>query len=574
MRKTVFLKIFAGYAALCVLITGAAFFLTFTIARQQYEKTLTAGLEKQCGILLAQLEPLVEQRRLAELNSFLKKLGPSIDTRITVIDLRGVVLADSERDPASMENHLTRPEVLLALHGTTGSSQRYSTTVRENMLYVAVPVRKGQEIRGVLRASLFMHGIERMLGEFTRGILWVTCSMLVIGLAVSFLIARRLTRPIRTLSAASQRIAAGDFGARVFISNTDEFRELADSFNAMTEKIRDLFQEVSFQKEELTNILSSMNEALLALDADGRIVRSNEALRRLLPEQPIEGRFYWELIRAPELGEIIREVRAGKRRRIGEVTTDQSTFLCSASLLGSGQGILLVLLDISEMKSLERMKKDFVVNVSHELRTPLTAIKGFVETLLEQELPDPGARYLEIIQRHTNRLINITRDLMALARLEREEEPDLQQVNLRDLLDKVAVLYEQRFREKQLTFEVELQEGAGEVRADAVTLEQLFINLLDNAVKYTERGGITISASRRDGQAVIEVADTGIGIEAAHLPRIFERFYVTDKSRSRTLGGTGLGLSIVKHIVLLHGGSIDAASTPGQGTRFTIRLPQ
>jgi len=573
MKKSVFVKIFAGYALLACLIAGAVFFLSFRIARQQYEKTLAAELEKLCSALMLSVSPLVAEHRAAELEAMLKSLGPAIDTRITVIDPKGVVIADSERDPAAMENHLTRPEVLMALHGGTGSALRYSTTVQENMLYVAVPIHKDAAITGVLRASLFMHGIERILSEFTTNILYVTFCILAIGLLVSFIISRRLTRPIRTLSTAAKRISAGDFSARVFIYNNDEFRELADSFNSMTEKIRGLFQEVSFQKEELTNIISSMNEALLVLDADGRITLVNEALRRLLPEQPLEARFYWEVIRAPELGDIIKEVRSGKQRHIGEVTHGQTTFLCSASLLGHNRGILLVLLDVSEMKSLERMKKDFVVNVSHELRTPLTAIKGFVETMLEEDGPGASRRYLEIIKRHTDRLINITKDLMALARLEREEQPDLQPLNLKDLLDQVLILYEDKLREKQLYLKLDISDGMPDLRADGVMLEQLFINLLDNALKYTEQGGITLAACREGEFAVITVADTGSGIPPEHVPRIFERFYVVDKSRSRTLGGTGLGLSIVKHIVLLHNGTIDVESMPGRGTTFIIRLP-
>ena len=574
MRKSVFGKIFAGYVLLTLIITGAVFFITFSISRQQYEKTLGTELEKLCSALLVPVTPLVEQGRTAELDALLKKLAPTLDTRITIIDPKGVVLADSEKNPATMENHLTRPEVLIALHGSTGSSIRYSTTVQQDMLYVAVPIRRGGDIAGVLRTSLFMRGIERMLGDFTRGILYVTCTVLIIGLVISFIISRRLTRPIRKLSMASKRIAAGDFSARVFIYNTDEFRELADSFNSMTEKIRSLFQEVSFQKDELTNIVSSMNEALLVLDPEGRITLVNEALKRMLPGQHLEGRFYWEVIRAPELGEIIKEVRSGKRRRIGEVTGEQATFLCSASLLGDSLGVVLVLLDVTEMKSLERMKRDFIINVSHELRTPLTAIKGFVETLLDQELVEGGSRFLEIIMRHTDRLIQITQDLINLAKLEREEHPDMQPLELKDVIEQVLILFYEKFREKKLDLQLEIIDAMGLLQADRVMMEQLFINLLDNALKYTEQGGVTIAAMREGGQAVITVSDTGIGIPAEHLPRLFERFYVVDKSRSRKLGGTGLGLSIVKHIVLLHGGTIDVTSAPGQGTTFTIRLPQ
>jgi two-component system phosphate regulon sensor histidine kinase PhoR len=484
-----------------------------------------------------------------------------------------VVLADSEKNPAAMENHLSRPEMFRALHGGVGASSRYSTTVQENMLYVAVPIRKDAAVAGALRASLFMHNINRMLDDFTRGILSTTLAIVALGLLVSFLISRRLTRPIRKLSSASRLIAAGDFNVRVFLENNDELREFADSFNTMTEKIRGLFNEVSLQKQELDNIIESMNEALLVLDHDGRITLANDAFRRMAPEQHLEGRFFWEIIRVPELGDIVKQVRAGQDRHIGEVAIDGSTFLCSASFIQQKQETLLVLLDISDIKNVERMKKDFVVNVSHELRTPLTAIKGFVETMLEEHTEASGRHYLEIIKRHTDRLINITKDLMALARLEREEQLETEPLDLKALLDQVLIIYEARLRERRLTLQLDIDPALSDMRADTFTIEQMFINLLDNAITYTEQGGITITARREKAHALITIADTGIGIAADHLPRIFERFYVTDKSRSRKLGGTGLGLSIVKHIVLLHNGTIDVESTPGTGTTFTIRLP-
>ncbi|MCX5899139.1 MAG: ATP-binding protein [Proteobacteria bacterium] len=574
MKRSVFAKIFAGYFLLTCVLAGSVFFFSYRIARHYYEKTLSDDLEKLCTVLLVTAAPLVEQHRFSELDAAVKSIGASIGTRITIIDPKGVVLADSEKNPATMENHLSRPEMFRALHGGVGASSRYSTTVQENMLYVAVPIRKDGAVAGVLRVSLFMHTINRMLDDFTDAMASTALAIMVLGLLVSLILSRRLTRPIRKLSSASRLIAAGDFNVRVFLDNNDELREFADSFNTMTEKIRGLFDEVSQQKEELNNIISSMNEALLVLDHDARITLANDAFRRMVHEQRLEGRFFWEIIRVPELGDIVKRVRAGHDRHIDEVTIEGSTFLCSASFIAQKQETLLVLLDISEIKNMERMKKDFVVNVSHELRTPLTAIKGFVETMLDEHTDASGRHYLEIIKRHTDRLINITKDLMALARLEREEQLETGPLDLKALIDQVLIIYEARLREKQLTLQLDIDPALSDLRADTFKLEQLFINLLDNAITYTEQGGITITARREQAHALITIADTGIGIAADQLPRIFERFYVADKSRSRKLGGTGLGLSIVKHIVLLHKGTIDVESTPGTGTTFIIRLPQ
>ena len=573
MKRSVFFKIFAGYFLLTCGLAGAIFFFSYRISRTYYEKTLADDLEKLCSVLLVTATPLVEQQRFSELDAAVKRIGPSIGTRITIIGPKGEVLADSEKNPATMENHLSRPEMIMALHGGLGSSMRYSTTVQENMLYVAVPIRKDGAIAGVLRTSLFMHTINRMLEDFTDAIASTALAIMVLGLLVSLVLSRRLTRPIRKLSRASKLIAAGDFNVRVFLDNNDELREFADSFNTMTGKIRGLFDEVSMQKQELDNIIASMNEALLVLDQDSRITLANDAFRRMAPDQPLEGRFFWEIIRVPELGDIVKKVRAGHGRHIAEVPIEGSTFLCSASFIDQKHETLLVLLDISDIKNMERMKKDFVVNVSHELRTPLTAIKGFVETMLDDSDGPSSRHYLEIIKRHTDRLINITKDLMALARLEREDELETEPLDLKALIDQVLVLYEARLQEKQLALQLDIDSGLSNMRADPFKIEQLFINLLDNAITYTEQGGITITARREQGQALITIADTGMGIAAEQLPRIFERFYVTDKSRSRKFGGTGLGLAIVKHIVLLHQGAIDVESTPGRGTKFIIRLP-
>jgi two-component system phosphate regulon sensor histidine kinase PhoR len=574
MTRSVFAKIFAGYFLLTCVLAGAVFMFSYRISRHYYEKTLTDDLEKLCAVLLVTVSPLMEQKRFGELDAAVKSIGSSIGTRITIIGPKGAVLADSEKNPSEMENHLSRPEMIRALHGATGSSMRYSTTVQENMLYVAVPIRKDGAVTGVLRASLFMHTINRMIDDFTGAMASTALAIMVLGLLVSLLLSRRLTRPIRKLSRASKLIAAGDFNVRVFLENNDELREFADSFNTMTEKIRGLFDEVSLQKQELDSIIASMNEALLVLDRDGRIVLANDAFRLMVHEQPLEGRFFWEIIRVPELGDIVKQVRACHDRHIGEIAIEGRTFLCSSSCMAQKEEILLVLLDITEIRNIERMKKDFVVNVSHELRTPLTAIKGFVETMLDDTAGATNRHYLEIIKRHTDRLINITKDLMSLARLEREEQLEIHSLNLKALIDQIMIIYEARLREKQLTLQLDIDSSLSDMRGDAFTIEQMFINLLDNAITYTEQGGITITARREQSQAIITVSDTGIGIPADQLPRIFERFYVTDKSRSRKLGGTGLGLSIVKHIVLLHRGTIDVESNPGAGTKFIIRLPQ
>jgi len=309
------------------------------------------------------------------------------------------------------------------------------------------------------------------------------------------------------------------------------------------------------------------------LDSKGCIVLCNESIRKALHTQQIENKFYWEVIREPQSSALIDRVARQKTGCVEEITIRGSAFLCSATTLPSQEKTVVMCHDVTELRRVEKIKKDFVVNVSHELRTPLTAIKGFVETM-EEDVDEKNRGYLAIIKRNTDRLINIVADLLLLSELEEKGAAlTLGACDLKLMLEQMRKIFEPRLREKGLSLTIEADPALPDITADAFKLEQVFVNLLDFAIKYTETGGITIRLVPRNGQVLIEVQDTGSGIPREHLPRIFERFYVVDASRSKQLGGTGLGLSIVKHIILLHNGSIEADSTPGQGTLFSITMP-
>lgn len=573
MRRSVFLKIFSGYLVVACLMAVMLFFVSYRIMRHYHIEALTTDLQHLGGALVYQIAPQVQSRHLNELDTFVKQLGSQINTRITVIDRSGVVLADSEKNPAAMDNHKTRTEVTQALYGATGSSVRYSTTVKESMLYVALPMERDGTVYAILRLSLFLSDINNMLSDLRTTILQLALAVIALALVASLVLARRLSRPVQMLGVASRRIAAGDFSARVFLKNQDEFHDLAESFNFMGEKVRTLFDELSLQKEQLDNIIASMHEGLLVIDQEDRVVLVNERMRAIAGTAFQTGAHYWEMLRDPAIGTIVEQVRTGQHNRIEELPLGGKTFVCSATCLPAHREIVLVLLDVSDIKNVERMKKDFVVNVSHELRTPLTAIKGFIDTMIEDVQDTSHKRYLDIIKRHTDRLINIVKDLMLLSNLEKVQSLELEDVYLKGLVEQTRKIYDQRLREKNLELRVETDSERIAVRADPFKLEQMFINLIDNAIKYTEQGEILVDIRHDRDQAVVTIQDTGIGMTSDHLTKIFERFYVVDKSRSRRVGGTGLGLSIVKHIVLLHNGSIDVASTPGAGTTFTITLP-
>jgi two-component system phosphate regulon sensor histidine kinase PhoR len=541
--------------------------------RQHYIQTLTTDLEDIAVTLQLKIVPLLKEGNNKQLDSLIKDLGKRIDTRITIMDPEGLVLADSEQNPEFMENHSTRPEILKALYGETGTALRYSTTVKEEMLYVAIPVKGQGKSLGVLRVSLFLKQINSLLNGVKMNFLKVVIVLILLSLAAALFFARSLSSPIKELVHASSRVAAGDFDVKVYLKSKGELQKLAESFNEMVMRIKELVTELSQQKESLNVIIRSITEGLMVLDKKGEILLGNDSFKKITNNQNILGKYYWEVIREPDLGELIKKTGREKSSLIEELGIGDRTFICSATFLRGYDETVVTMHDITKIKGLERIKKDFVVNVSHELRTPLTAIKGFMETI-EDLVDDKERRYVEIVLKHTERLINIVGDLLTLSELEGSSlKLELEEVDLGKLVADILNIYEKNIREKDLNVVFESEDNLGMVEADPYKLEQMFINLIENAIRYTEEGEIKISLRRGDKEIIIEVADTGIGIPPKYLPRIFERFYVVDKSRSRKLGGTGLGLSIVKHIVLLHNGKIDVKSVPGRGTTFIIRLP-
>ena len=573
MNRSFFGKIFIGY--LLIILTLSSLILVFSLntVREFYRAVLTDNLRNLGYTLNPEVLHFLNLGRANELDGFIKDLGSKIHTRLTIIATDGRVMADSEEERQSMENHSYRPEVSEALQGKTGKSIRFSSTANKDTLYVAVPLENAGNIIGVIRTSLSLEDIDRLLTKLYYHVVQISLVIILIALLGALLISNSIVRPIKNLISAARKVASGDFGVRVFLKNRDELGELAGSFNQMNAEMQRMFSEIGQQKEELNSIIHSLQEGLLVLDRQGRIIRANESFWKIIGNQGLEGKHYWEAIRSPQMAELLKKAGSERKNYLEEVPLGQRVFICSVAPLKKGEDIVVIFHDITEIKNAEKVKKDFVVNVSHELHTPLTAIKGYAETLLEEVPAEPGKKYIEIIQRNTDRLINIVNDLLMLSSLEEGASLELEVIDLRSFIENVVRIFDQRLKDKQLALVVEVKESLPAIKADQFKLEQVVVNLLDNAVKYTERGEIVVSVDIHDQQASIQVRDTGIGIPKDAIPRIFERFYVVDKSRSRKSGGTGLGLSIVKHIVLLHNGAIRVESTPGEGTTFTVTLP-
>ena len=565
-----------AYSATATVVILILAVLTNLTMRRRYQGVILSDLQRY-AIFAGEAFKKAFEDRPAEVQKLVKDLGRQTGTRITLILPDGTVVADSEKDPAQMENHSGRPEIRTALAGKTGSSTRYSTTVKEQMTYVATPIIRAGRIEGVVRLSLRLHTIELLIREQTREIFLIAVVVWGITLILTFLFSSFFSSSVREMVQLTKKIAAGDLSERAIVKGRDELSELATGLNEMAEQLQSLFSQIQSRHDELNAIINSMTEGILVLDSAQHVELANDSFRaKFAVEGQVKGKDYIEIVRSVSLKEMVDELEKENRISAKRMDFEGRTFTVNGVALKysrqADRKIILVFHDITSDIQLENVKADFVANASHELRTPLTAIEGYLETF-EEEDPETQKEFLQIVRRNVRRISDLVSDLLLLSRLE-SPVPRLNtgKVDLHTVVRNTMLLVNRLAANKNLTLESEVETGLT-INADEFLLEQMLLNLLDNAVKYTDAGKVIVSAHRENGEVVIRVSDTGVGIGSEHLGRIFERFYRVDKARSRELGGTGLGLSIVKHIVQLHGGDIQVKSQVGSGTCFTIRLP-
>jgi len=573
MKKPIFWKIFGSQLLIILLMSALILILSFHSIRSFHQDTLQRNLERVGESLKISIVPMLAEGKIDELDELIKTTGKRIQVRITVIRNNGEVLADSAEDPIVMEDHQFRPEILRALGGEVGRSFRFSRTVQKKMFYVGIPVMRGEGVSEVMRLSVYADDMQGLLSTIRSDIAVIVGVMVLLSMAAVLILSRSISRPIHVLTEASRRIAAGDFESKVFLSRKDEMGELAESYNFMTEHISRLFSDLTRQHDELNTVLDAMLEGLVVLDAQGRIRLHNRSFKMIAQHDDITGKFHWEIIRDQKFDGFIKGMLQKKRGAVEELELSGKTYQCNGIFLSTRDELVLTMSDMTETRKLERIKKNFVSNVSHELRTPLTSIKGFIETLEDDRSAD-HRDYIGIIKRNTDRLIAIVNDLLTLSELENQKTTGSQaDVDLKRLLLDVIDLFAPLIENKGIELNLSTDPRLPTIKGDVLELEQMLSNLIDNAVKYTEKGVISLTLSRVEKGISIKVSDTGIGIPEKDLDRIFERFYVVNKSRSRKSGGTGLGLSIVKHIVQRHRGEITVESAAGKGTLFTVVLP-
>ncbi len=591
-----FWRLFLTYAVLTV-VAAAVFVVLFqSRQRELIESEVRQRLQDEAALLEVLAEAVWESSDapVEELRSTwqpkLESLGREVGTRLTLLQADGTVLADSSADARQMENHRDRPEIEQAAEDRVGFATRSSRSVGERFEYCAARVGSRDEPRGFVRVALPWTPFEARLNAASRLVAGTAVVVTLLALMLTYLLARRLVWPLEQLTQAAQSIASGDVGREVIVRNRDEIGTLAVAFNTMSRELAQRLDQLQANRRErdensdlMETVLGSMIEGVVVIDSRQRILYANAAAEPLLdlPKAQATGRSLFEAARHPRVQKLVEAVLSGRTPDRVEYEVPRTNAI--VALLGSPlpgdppPGAVLVLHDVTELRRLENLRREFVSNVSHELKTPLTTIQAYTETLLDGAINDPinNRKFLERIDEQAERLHKLILDLLSLARIESAEDAyELLPVPVANVVQICLDEYLPVAASKGVELQVQPPPESVVVWADEEGLLTVLNNLVDNAIKYTPAGGRVSLRWRIDGRrVVIEVEDTGIGIPKQHQARIFERFYRVDKARSRELGGTGLGLSIVKHWTQVFGGSVDVASELGRGSTFSVRLP-
>ncbi|CCQ90512.1 PAS/PAC sensor signal transduction histidine kinase [Nitrospina gracilis 3/211] len=557
INKTLHHQIYLSYLLITFIALGAIGWYSLSSLHDfLYERTFK-DLEARANLVRTQTQDLFQSgqhRRLRQLADELSRAG---GMRVTLITKKGKVIADSHRDPLQMDNHATRPEVGQALKGGHGSSQRYSHTLKEDLMYVAVPYRHSGQVTGVVRTALPLTLIHETLEGITYKIALAGLVIALIATPISLFVSRRISRPLLAMKEHAERFAKGDLRSRIHVEGPEDIDNLADALNTMAAQLDDRIRTITAQRNEQEAILASMVEGVIAVDSDEAIISINQSAARFLEVrvEEAQGRSVPEVFRHSQIQQFIREALKSREPVESDLVLDrpdEEHYLQAVGtvLKDAGDttiGAVIVLNDVTRLRRLENVRRDFVANVSHELRTPITSIKGFVETLLSGALNEPenAERFLQIVAKQADRLNAIINDLLSLSRIEQDSEKEgivIQKTELRALLETAVQQCNARALGKNIGIEIDC-DPALQVALNPPLMEQAVVNLVDNAIKYSgDDTAIRVAAVTAHRQVVVSVKDQGRGIEREHLPRLFERFYRVDKARSRQMGGPDSGL--------------------------------
>lgn len=555
--------------------------------RQFLEEQIAGDLLVRARVFANELAPVPSEWKEADIDKRCKEFGRLTLSRATVVLPDGKVMGDSNESPSHMDNHSNRPEIAQALDGQPGRSVRFSDTIRRNLMYLAVPVKRDEVVVAVVRCSVPLSNTDTVLSQVYQHIAYGGIAMAALSAILAFYLSRRISRPLEVLGRTARRLAEGDLDARVTVTEGGEAGAFAGALNQMAAQLKDRLDTLALRSNEQKAVLSSMAEGVLAIDTNERIIDLNQSAALLLDLVPgqARGRSIQEAVRNLDLQTFIKTALLSVDPNEGEIvvhgSVERSLQLHGTTLtdaVGTKLGILVVLNDITRLKRLETIRREFVANVSHELKTPITALKGCVDTMSDNAAlsTEDAARFLSMMRRHVERMDAIVEDLLTLSRIEYDTEHAMLPTvvgSICEVLREAVQTFVKAAEEKSIVVELQCPDDLA-VPLNAKLLDHAVGNLIDNAIKYSGTGTrVLVSAALSGDWVEISVADHGPGIEKKHLERIFERFYRVDSARSRGLGGTGLGLAIAKHAALAHHGSISIESTPGKGSVFKIRIP-
>lgn len=553
------------------------------LLRKNYIDGINERLIASSSLVVLYLE---DNNNEDEIETYIKRVSKEINVRVTIIDIDGTVSHDSdfEDDIKELENHGSREEVISALSGKIGHSKRYSNTLEKELYYVATPSVKNGVVDKVVRLSVPLETIN----QYNMNLIKQIIISIVAGLLVAQLLGSRfistIVKPIVELNKATKKIALGNLKEKVNINSNDELGELAGNFNIMSSQLEKKIHELNANAQEMDSILSSMLNGVIALDNSKNILFINPSAEELfkITESKVTGKNILSVLRNNELDEKIEELLVSNTTSKIEIEIyepkDMTLNLYTNTIISENEkvGVLLIIEDITEIRKLENMRKDFVANVSHELKTPLTSIRGFVETLKNgaAENREVRTKFLDIIDLETTRLASLIEDLLVLSEIENQKNENKRNISVNSSINGVCEMLRNLATMKGIDFLTEIEPALPKIYGNESWLKQMLINLIDNAIKYTAEGGfVKLSIYEEDDFIKISVKDNGSGISKEHISRLFERFYRVDKARSRDVGGTGLGLAIVKHVVLSFNGSIDVKSVLGDGSEFIVSIP-
>jgi two-component system phosphate regulon sensor histidine kinase PhoR len=572
LPRTIRARFLLGSVVIVLALLAVVALTVPAIAREHEMETLGARLSADAALAGDLARDGFRGASAEALDALAHRIGSDSQLRVTFIALDGTVLGESDEDRRLMDNHATRPEVVPALAGNEGRAVRHSATLGRDLLYVAVPVRDGDRVIGVARTALPLVAVDTLAGRLLASLAAGALAAAVVALALSWLVARAITRPIERIVEAADREPGVEIGD---VSGPEELQRLAAALRRAAGEVREERQATQAERDHLATLVDQLADAIYIADGDGRVELANAAARRATGSDVV-GRRLAEVIREHEALEAIAEARDGSEHVTVIERSDPRRFLRVVARPLEDRKLLVVVQDLTNLRRLETMRSDFVANVSHELRRPISSLKAMAETLEEGALDDPSAArdFVGRMHREIDGLAQLVNELLALTRIESGSEPlSLETRSPMQLLEEAARRMGPLASRAGVALLVEPSKAAN-VRADPGRIEQVLANLLHNAVKFTPKHGSVRLAAVDDGQMVVfSVADTGAGIDAADLPRVFERFYKTDRARAGE--GTGLGLAIAKHLVQAHGGKIDASSAgPGRGSTFRFTLPR